>query len=220
MSTNSAQSQREWLLPTSLCALASIPLLAGATRLFGLVGSAHVTADNARFFTSPAPVVGHVLGATAFALLGALQFSPGFRRRRPGWHRVAGRVAIVGGLVAAATGLWMAHFYPLPPEDGQALYVQRLLFGPAMFLSLLLGLLAARRRDIARHRAWMLRAYAIGMGAGTQALLHLPWLLLFGKPDADTKAVLMAAGWLLNLIVVERQLRRAAERPLGGAVTA
>lgn len=220
MATPSALSQRPWLLPIALCALSAIPLIAGAARLIGLAGAAHVTPDNARFFASPLPVVAHVLGAMAFAWLGAFQFSPSFRHRSPKWHRRAGRVAVIGGLVAAASGVWMAHFYPWPPEDGRALYLQRLLFGPAMLASLLLSFRAARKRDLAQHRAWMLRAYAIGMGAGTQALLHLPWLLLLGKPNADTKAVIMAAGWLINLAVVEYRLRRGSARARGRVATA
>ena len=212
MATSSADLHRPWLLPAALCALSAIPLIAGAARLIGLAGAAHVTPDNARFFASPLPVVAHVLGAMAFAWLGAFQFSPTFRRRHPTWHRWAGRVAVLGGLVAAPSGVWMAHFYPWPAEDGRALYLERLLFGPAMLVSLLLSFWAARGRDIARHRAWMLRAYAIGMGAGTQALLHLPWLLLFGKPSADAKALVMAAGWLINLAVVEHRLRYGQTR--------
>jgi len=149
----------------------------------------------------------HVLGSTVFALLGAFQFSAQLRRRWSGWHRMAGRAAAAGGLIAAASGVWMAHFYPWPPDDGRALYVLRLLFGPAMFSSLLFGVAAAWKRDMARHRAWMLRGYAIGMGAGTQALLHLPWILLFGKPDAGVKALLMGAGWGINLVLVEFRLR-------------
>ena len=34
---------------------------------------------------------------------------------------------------------------------------------------LVLGFTAIRRRDIPAHRAWMIRAYALGLGAGTQA---------------------------------------------------
>ena len=33
---------------------------------------------------------------------------------------------------------------------------------------LVLGITAVRRRDIAAHRAWMIRAYAIGLAAGSQ----------------------------------------------------
>jgi len=31
-----------------------------------------------------------------------------------------------------------------------------------------------------RHRAWMMRGYAIGLGAGTRALTHVPYFLFEG----------------------------------------
>jgi hypothetical protein len=77
-----------------------------------------------------------------------------------------------------------------------------------MVVAISLGLAAIRRRDFARHRAWMIRGYAIGMGAGTQVLVHLPWLLFFGLPDELGRALLMGAGWAINLVVVEWVIRR------------
>ena len=65
-----------------------------------------------------------------------------------------------------------------------------------MVLSIVLGLAAIRRRDIARHRAWMMRGYAIGQGAGTQVLIRLPWDLIFGPPSELSSALLMGAGWV------------------------
>jgi len=49
----------------------------------------------------------------------------------------------------------------------------------------------------------MRRAYAISMGAGTQALTQLPPLLLFGAPNEMTLALMMGAAWVLNLAVAE-----------------
>ena len=97
----------------------------------------------------------------------------------------------------------MAQFYPWPAGDGYGVYVERLIFGTAMATSILLGLDAVRRRDLASHGAWMIRAYAIGLGAGTQALTHLPWFLLVGKPGESARTVLMGAGWIINVIVAE-----------------
>ena len=74
-----------------------------------------------------------------------------------------------------------------------------------------LGLAAALRRDFARHRAWMMRGYAIGLGAGTQVWTLVPWLLAFGVPGEFTRAMLMAAGWVINLVVAEWVIR---SRPL------
>lgn len=206
----------EWLAPAALMALGLVPGLAGVSRLASLTGGA-VTAANARFFAMPVPVVLHVVAAVPFALLGALQFAPGFRRRSPRWHRAAGRLLAPLGLVVALSGLWMTLAYPWPPGDGQALYLQRLLFGSAMAAALVAGLDAIRRQDFRAHVAWMTRAYAIAMGAGTQVLTHLPWFVLMGQPSTAARAWLMGAGWVINLVVAEWVIHRERGRGILGA---
>ena len=198
-----------WLIVSGLITLALIPVAAGIFRLNMLAGGGPVTLETARFLGAPIPVVLHIVSATIYCLLGAFQFTPGFRAKRPDWHRAAGRVLVVAGLVAALSGLWMAIFYAIVPADGVLLHGLRLFFGSAMALSLVLGYLAIRRGDVTRHQAWMRRAYAIGLGAGTQALTQLPPMLIFGKPDELTLALMMGAAWMLNLCVAEWLLRRA-----------
>ena len=125
----------EWGIPVALIALCAIPLVAGAVRLGTLAAGAAVTPENERFFAAPLPVVLHVVAAAVYTVLGAFQFVPGFRRRRPGWHRRVGRLLVGAGLVAALSGLWMAQFYRLPAHDGALVYGFRLLFGSLMALS-------------------------------------------------------------------------------------
>ncbi|MET7808664.1 DUF2306 domain-containing protein [Micromonospora chersina] len=206
-------AKRDWLVPTGLIMLSAVPVIAGAARAAELTGGATVTPDNARFFASPVPVLVHIVGASLYCLLGAFQFAPGFRRRRPGWHRLAGRLLIPCGLAAALSGLWMTLLYPRPPIDHVLVTPMRLVFGTAMFCCIVLGFAAIRRRDVPRHRAWMARGYAIGLGAGTQVLTHLPWMLLAAQPNGIGRAVLMLAGWVINLAVVEGALRRQPARP-------
>ena len=206
-----AFTRADWLVPLALIMLSAVPFIAGVIRLVGLAGGAEVTPENARFFAAPLPVVLHILSATPFCILGAFQFAPGFRRRRPGWHRIAGRLLVVCGLVAGLSGLWMTLFYPLYPHlQRELLYGFRLLFGSGMVLSVALGLRAILRRDITRHRAWMMRGYALGQGAGTQALVFLLWTLSFGTPSALTGELLMGAGWAINLAVAEWIIRRGS----------
>jgi hypothetical protein len=157
-------------------------------------------------------VVLHILAVVPFSILGAFQFAPAFRHRRRGWHRAAGRVLAPLGMMAALTGLWMTLFYPWPEGDGEIVYLLRLLFGSAMAASIVLGMDAVRRRDFASHGAWMIRGYAIGMGAGTQVLTHLPWFILVGKPGELSRAVLMGAGWVINVVVAEWIIRRERVR--------
>ena len=49
----------------------------------------------------------------------------------------------------------------------------------------------------------MLRGYALALGAGTQAVTHLPWYLLPDIQGEVARTLLMAAGWAINLAVAE-----------------
>ena len=197
--------RRAWRVPTGLLLLSLIPIVAGSVRMTELASQAAVTPDNARFFADPVPVVLHIVGATLFSVLGAFQFVPSLRRRA--WHRRAGRVALPAGLVAAATGIWMAVLYPLPYPNTTALDVVRVVFGVAMFAALVLALRAILRRDVRRHRAWMTRGYAIGLGAGTQGVLGLPVFLLVGEPGEVWYFAILRGGWLINGAVAEWVIR-------------
>jgi uncharacterized membrane protein len=202
----------KWLV-AGLLILSAIPLAGGAFRLTELTGGAEITPANARFFAAPLPVVLHIVSASVYAVLGAFQFSAAFRRRRPGWHRRAGRLLVACGLLVGLSALWMTLFYPPPVGTGEVLlYAFRLLFGSGMVVSIVLGFAAIRRRDVNRHRAWMMRAYAIGLGAGTQVLTLLAGELISGPPSELSRALLMGAGWVINLAVAELVIRRQLHR--------
>jgi len=209
----SKPNRKEWLVPAGLVFLSLVPVIGGSLRLVELAGGPNIMPEGARFAASPTPVLLHIVSVTLYCLLGAFQFVPQLRQRRPRWHRYSGRILIPAGLIAALSGLWMSQFYDLPASDGTLLYIFRLIFGLGMIASILLGLAAVRRRDIARHRAWMMRAYAIGLGAGTQGFVMLPWILTLGMPGTVARALLMGAGWVINLAVAEWLLRRAPRRP-------
>ncbi|MER5267355.1 DUF2306 domain-containing protein [Actinosynnema sp. NPDC002837] len=199
----------DWLVPTALIALTLIPMAGGALRLTDLAGG-EVTPENARFFAAPAPVVLHIVGAVLYCLGGAFQFAPGFRRRHRAGHRALGRVLVPAGLLMALTGLWMTLFYPFPEGDGHLLAAFRLVTGSATVLALVLGLRAILRRDVVRHRAWMIRAYAIAQGAGTQALVTIAWVLLVGPATGLTRTLLLGLGWAINIVVAERLIGEPA----------
>lgn len=196
------------MIPAGLIALSLVPAAAGVARLAELAGSANVTPANARFFAMPIPILLHIPTVIVYSVLGAFQFSPGFRRRNRQWHRSAGKVLALCGLIAAFTGLWMTQFYPSPPGDGALVYFERLMFGSAMLASIILGLHAIRNRDFTSHGAWMTRAYAIGLGAGTQVLTHLAWFLFVNmKPGELPRGLMMGAGWLINVVIAEWIIR-------------
>jgi uncharacterized membrane protein len=132
---------------------------------------------------------------------------PRFRRRHRTWHRRAGRILIVAGLLVAASALWMTLLYPPKPGTGDLLFVLRLVFSSAMITCLILGFTAIRRRRILAHRAWMIRAYAIGLAAGTQAFTEGIGQALLGAGELQGDLA-KAAGWAINLAVAEWVIRR------------
>jgi uncharacterized membrane protein len=204
-------SWKQWRVPAGLLALSAVPMVAGAARLNQLASGASVTVANHRFFDQPLPVVLHIVGASIFCVLGAFQFVPSLRRRR--WHRVAGRVALPLGLVASLSGLWMTFFYEWPAGDELSLAVVRVVVGVGMTAALVLAFASVRRRDFRAHRAWVTRGYALGLGAGTQVVTHLPWIAVTGHaPLGWPRTVAMALGWGINLAVAEWAIRR---RPMG-----
>jgi len=182
----------------------TIPLTAGFFRLVQLAGGPAVMPADHRFTGFPVALVGHIVGAAVFALVGAFQFGPALRRRS--WHRRAGRVLSVAGLMVAASALWLTLFYEAQPGTGDLLYVLRLVFASAMAACLVLGFTAIRRRDIPAHRAWMIRAYALGLGAGTQVFTEGIGQALFGTGSVSGDLA-KGAAWVINLSVAEWVIR-------------
>ena len=117
---------------------------------------------------------------------------------------------VPAGLVVAGSGLWMTLFYAGAP-GGALLWAIRLLVGSAMATSIVLGFTAIRRRDIAAHRAWMIRAYALGLGAGTQTVTQGIGEGVFGAGDLST-ALSLGCAWLINAAVGEWVIRRPSLR--------
>jgi uncharacterized membrane protein len=205
--TTPTRARRDWWIPASLLLLAAVPSASGVARLVDLSGGR--TEENARFFDLPLPILVHILGATTYLVLGAFQLMPSLRRSRPRWHRWSGRVLVPAGVAGGLSGMWMAVWSDLPSYDNEALMWLRLLFGSVMVGGLVLGLLAIRRRDVRTHQRWMARAYAVAQGAGTQALVLGPVVVVAGQPSGNLKAVGMGAAWVINLVVAEWLVRRS-----------
>jgi uncharacterized membrane protein len=190
-----------------------IPILGGAFRLTDLSVGTEITPENARYVASPLPVVVHIIAASGYCVLGAFQFPRAFRAKHRGGHRVAGRVLVLAGIITALSGLWMTLIYPRLAGDGDLLAGIRVVVGSAMVLSIVLGFAAIRRRNFVQHRAWMIRAYAIAQGAGTQALTQLPIALTGETPTGLSRTLLLAAAWVINIALAE-VIIRSSRRPV------
>ena len=209
MKVSARKTRTPWWVPVGLILLSVLPLTFGVIRLIQLFSGAEITPANARFFASPSPVVIHIISSAIYALLGAFQFVSRLWQRGIKWHRWVGRLLLPFGLLVGFSGLWMTVFYP---RTDNLLYMFRLFFGSGMILSIILGFISIRRRDVAEHQAWMTRAYAIGMGAATQVLTGMAGALILGKVNEFENALLMGAAWVINLGVAEWSIRKDSTR--------
>lgn len=214
--------RRTWRVPAALIALAFVPLAAGGVRLAELSGGAAALPDPPHSADMPIPLVVHIVTAMLFTVVGAFQFVPGTRGPRPRWHRTTGRLAAPVGIVAALSGLWLT--LGITEADSGLLTAFRSAAGIGMAASIVVGVVAVLGGDIRRHRAWMIRGYAIGLGAGTQVFTTAAWFLVAGEPGPTAEGLVLGAGWLINLAVAEWLIRRRPGRrrpvPTGGVPTA
>ncbi|MBK8085395.1 MAG: DUF2306 domain-containing protein [Devosia sp.] len=155
--------------------------------------------DSRRLGTVPVWHFMHVLGGATFGILGPIQFGRVLQRRYGLLHRVMGRMFVAAGAMLSLSSLSLLwHF---PETYSVAVNSARLLFGIALGVALAMAMLAIRKRDVARHRNWMIRAYAIGMGATAVTMVFLPVYAITGVPPAGLVSdVLFLGCWTACVI--------------------
>jgi len=210
---SSAITWRSSALPiVGLLLLGAMPLTFAVIRALQLMGVVEIMPPVAGSVV--APVAAHIGSALVYATLGAFQFSVSLRHRWPSWHRLAGRLTFVAGMLVALSALWLTFGYLTVSIGGVLLATFRVVVGSAMALSLALGLSAILRRDVARHREWMIRASALGLGAATQMIiLTIGEILTGGPPGELERAGLMGLPWSINFAAAEWIIRRGRPSP-------
>ena len=185
-----------------------IPVMMAAVRVVQIPLGA-VPEDSLRLASVPVGFFVHSLAGVLFGVLGPLQFVRALRRRFGALHRLSGRVFVLAGVGLALSGL--ALLLQVESIATGLLDAARGFFGLALIVVLVLGVAAARAHNMLRHRAWMIRAYAIGMGSGTVALVLFPVYLISGEPPTGLTTDIVVVGmWLLTIAVGEWVVRRLA----------
>lgn len=189
-----------WLALTAVCAVyASFALAAG----LGLV-----EADKARAL--PHAFAVHAIAGSVALIVGALQFNRDIRTRFVRVHRGFGRIYVVAVCLAGSSAVANAATF----DVGAAARLSFMLLGTLWLATTAAAYRLARGGDIARHRAWMLRSFALSLFFVTFSV----WVpaAAAGGLDGDLGyAAAVTASWLPNLVVAEAWLRRTPARPAG-----
>jgi uncharacterized membrane protein len=134
-------------------ALAADPRLAQLGRL-----------DNL-FARYPYLTLVHIIPGFLFMILGPLQFSSTIRARHLKWHRRNGLVFLCSGAIVGVSALIMS--FAMPAIGGVNQAAATTLFGSFFLFGLGKAFWHVRRREIALHREWMIRAFAVGLAVAT-----------------------------------------------------
>lgn len=215
-STWRTRSAFRWILLSALAIAVFAPLPYFLSSLTDLAGTDRNVASNYvdRSTAIQTAFYLHVGFGGLALLLSPFQFLSRVRVRLPYVHRVVGRVTLGSILVAGLAGLVLAP---------------RSLAGAAGTIGFgLLALLwvtfattafrAIRRRDVDRHRHWMVRTFALTYAAVTLRLwLGLLIGLQVGVAGVDGQTAFARAyvvvpflAWIPNLVVAELYLRTRA----------
>jgi len=159
------------LLWTAVWVLAFIGIAAAAHRILALEFPEKFSRSN-----SPAAItdVGfshhktltfiHILPGMLFMVLGPLQLSRTIRNKHLKFHRWSGRVFLVCALIIAASAFTMSFRMAIGGANETAATV---LFCLLFVFCLTKAFVHIRRKEVALHREWMIRGFAIGLGVAT-----------------------------------------------------
>jgi uncharacterized membrane protein YozB (DUF420 family) len=117
-----------------------------------------------RFALHPVLTYAHILPGVVYLIGAPFQLWRSFRERHFSAHRRMGRVVLPAGIIA---GIFAIIFGTLFSFDGLLEASATVVFGGYFIAALVTAFLAIRAGDVTRHRRWMIRAFAIGVGVGT-----------------------------------------------------
>jgi uncharacterized membrane protein len=163
--------------------------------------------DSQRLGAAPVWHFMHVLGGATFGILGPIQFGRALMPRYGLLHRLLGRVFVAAGAMISLSSLGL--LWRFPDAYSVAISSGRLLFGIALGVALAIAMQAIHKREFTRHRNWMIRAYAIGMGATAVTMVFFPIYLITGEPPKGLASDIAFLGsWIACVVFAEVLVRR------------
>ena len=165
---------------------------------------AQLAALDDLFALHPILTLVHIVPGMLFMILGPLQFSSRIRARHLRWHRWSGRVFVVCGLVIGISALVMS--FGMPAIGGVNQAAATTLFGTFFLFALSKAFWHVRRREVALHREWMIRAFSIGLAvAAIRPIIGVFFATspLTGLTPREFFGIAFWIGFVLHLIAAE-----------------
>jgi uncharacterized membrane protein YozB (DUF420 family) len=156
----------------------------------------------------------HVLIGGIILVVGFFQLHPKSIQRLRKLHRTGGYIYVMGILFFAAPGgIVMSLFV----DRGPWVLSSFLLQGSLWFLFTALAFDRIRKKDIAAHRAWMWRSYALTFAAITLRIYIFISSYSYNLSVPQAYAALAWLSWVPNLLLAELYLRTSSSMQQSGA---
>ncbi len=196
------------MMITSTLGWVAIVLSVIALLVFGAIRMALMTQDpppadafDVRYVQHPWVALLHIVPGLLFLTLAPLQFVARIRQRRISIHRGLGRILVI---CAAITGMGaLVVNFLFPAFGGISTQAATVFFSVIFLFSLAKAFRHIRRKEVRLHREWMIRTFALAMGAAS-IRIFIPLLLLL--TGLGLEEVFGASFWLgfgVNLLIAE-----------------
>jgi uncharacterized membrane protein len=176
---------------------------------------AQLTALDDLFARHPVLTLIHIVPGLLFMALGPLQFNASIRARHLRWHRWNGRVFLVCGFVVGISALVMS--FGMPAIGGVNQAAATTLFAIFFLFALCKAFWHIRRREIALHRQWMIRAFAVGLAVATiRPIVGIFFATspLTGLTPHEFFGIAFWIGFVLHLIAAEAWIHLTQPQPV------
>lgn len=187
------------LLKSIMIFLGSLVALASYRYLFGSAGVPETILAN-RYFHGW--VLVHATSSATALLLGPLQFMTSLRQNRPLVHRSIGAIYVSACLAGGLSALPLA----IGTVTGPVATAGFVALGAIWMATTAVAVTSILSGNVAAHRRWMVRSFALTLAAVTLRLylfvagvLHIDFFLAY--------PVIAWACWLPNILLVEWYLR-------------
>ncbi|HEX2403989.1 MAG TPA: DUF2306 domain-containing protein [Acidimicrobiia bacterium] len=158
-----------------------------------------------RYAQNPILAYAHIIPGIVYLVLAPFQISRRFRNRHLDLHRKLGRILVPTGILSGVFGVIFGFFFSF---GGFAEASAAVVFGTWFVVALALAYSHIWAGDTVRHRRWMIRAFAIGLGVGTIRI----WVGLFeatGMLDFDDAfGAAFWLSWSMHVLAAEIWLLR------------
>ena len=156
----------------------------------------------------------HILPGALFLGLATVQFAHSFRQKHFGLHRWLGRMLVITGLIVGTSALVMSFRMNIGGPNETAATT---LFAIVFLICLIRAYLFIRRKEVAPHREWMIRAYGVGLGVATTRPVVGMFFALGRLTPREFFGIAFWLGFTTTFLAAEAWIDYTRHRALAGS---